>query len=325
MAAANKYAKCIIEETPAPPLHPRPANPAETGGTNVIYINDELQGAVPNATYLDIALVTRPFSMGPFRRHAHSFDEYVTFIGTNIENPCDLGGVVEFWIEDEKYILTKTCTVFVPKGTFHLPFVFHEVDSPIIFMASSGATHNPSYLSEPVEPAPEGFGVATAKGAAHMSGEKKYAKYILDNTPDSPQSPRPANPKEAGGTNVIYVNNELNGTLPNATYLDIGLVTKPFSMPFQQHAHSVDEYIAFIGTNIEKPYELDGVVEFWIEDEKYILTKTCAVFVPKGTYHCPFVFHEVNSPIVFMSTSPGTHLEYPRDAVLPPPEGFGVV
>ncbi len=72
MAAAKKYAKYIIEETPAPPLHPRFANPAETGGNNVIYINNELQGAVPNATYLDITLVTRRFSMGPFRRPAVS-------------------------------------------------------------------------------------------------------------------------------------------------------------------------------------------------------------------------------------------------------------
>ncbi|MCX8031944.1 MAG: hypothetical protein N3B14_00880 [Thermoleophilia bacterium] len=158
-----------------------------------------------------------------------------------------------------------------------------------------------------------------------MSAERKYAKYIIEKTPSPRTHPRPENPKEHGGTNVIYINHELDGAMPGAPYLDVALITKPFKQgPFQQHAHSFDEYVVFIGTNIEKPYELDGLVEFWIEDEKYLLTKTCAVFIPRGVYHCPFVFHEVNSPIVFMATAGATHNPYPRDPVVPPPEGYGV-
>ena len=33
--------------------------------------------------------------------HAHEFDEVVTFIGNNVEDPYDLGGEIEFWLEDE--------------------------------------------------------------------------------------------------------------------------------------------------------------------------------------------------------------------------------
>lgn len=159
-----------------------------------------------------------------------------------------------------------------------------------------------------------------------MSGERKYARCIIDETPAPPNDYRPGDPKEAGGTNVIYINNGLDGAMPNANYMDVALITKPLNTGlFQQHAHSFDEYVTFIGTNIDKPRELDGIVEFWIEDEKYILTKTCTILIPKGVYHLPFVFHEVNSPIVFMASAAVTHYVDHRDPVDPPPAGYGVV
>jgi mannose-6-phosphate isomerase-like protein (cupin superfamily) len=159
-----------------------------------------------------------------------------------------------------------------------------------------------------------------------MPGEKKYARYIIDKTPEPPSYPRPADPKAHGGSNVIYINNGLDGAMPNATFLEATLITKPLHPgPFRQHAHSFDEYVTFIGTNIEKPFDLDGVAEFWIEDEKYILTKSCTIFVPKGVFHCPFVFHEVNSPIVFIASAAATHCTEPRDPIDPAPAAYGVL
>ena len=156
-----------------------------------------------------------------------------------------------------------------------------------------------------------------------MSGEKKWAKYIIEKT-DSDF--RPADPKAAGGTNVLFINGEFDGKIPGATYMEIALISKPRRLgEFRQHAHSFDEYVTFIGTNMDKPFDLDGVVEWWMEDEKYILTKSCAIFVPKGVYHYPFVFHEVNSPIVFIASAPATHYAEPREALDPPPAGYGVL
>ena len=55
-----------------------------------------------------------------------------------------------------------------------------------------------------------------------MSGKKKWAKYIIEKTPSDF---RPADPKEAGGTNVIMINNELDGAVPGATYMEIALIS----------------------------------------------------------------------------------------------------
>ena len=162
-----------------------------------------------------------------------------------------------------------------------------------------------------------------------MSAERNYAKYIIEETIPGPVEARSENPKEHGGTNVLWINEELQGALTGATYLNVAIISKPFGFyegHHQGHIHSFDEYVTFIGTNPEKPHELDGLVEMWMEDEKYMLTKNTAVFCPRGVYHCPIVFHEVNSPILWIASAPtATYYPYPRDPVDPPPAGYGVV
>jgi hypothetical protein len=63
--------------------------------------------------------------------HSHPFDEIVTLFGSDPENPKDLCGEVEFWLGGDKYTLTQSCIIFVPKGVNHCPLIFHRVDRPI--------------------------------------------------------------------------------------------------------------------------------------------------------------------------------------------------
>ena len=71
------------------------------------------------------------------------------------------------------------------------------------------------------------------------------------------------------------------------------------------HAHDYDETLGFFGTDFADPYDLGGEIEFWIEDEKFLLTRSCLIFIPKGTYHCPLVIHRVDRPIFHFSGGPG--------------------
>jgi hypothetical protein len=74
--------------------------------------------------------------------HAHDYDETIAFFGTDFANPNDLGGEIEFWMEGEKLILTRSCLIFVPKGMYHCPLVIHRVDRPIFhFATGSGSTY----------------------------------------------------------------------------------------------------------------------------------------------------------------------------------------
>ena len=71
--------------------------------------------------------------------HNHDFDEIIGMVGSRKDNPRDLGGEVEFWMEDEKYILTKSCLIFIPKGVKHCPLVFKRVDSPIFLFETANS------------------------------------------------------------------------------------------------------------------------------------------------------------------------------------------
>jgi hypothetical protein len=69
--------------------------------------------------------------------HVHDFDEVIGFLGSDPQNPGDLGGEVEFWLEDEKYLLTKSCLILAPAGLRHCPLRVTRVDRPILFLAIS--------------------------------------------------------------------------------------------------------------------------------------------------------------------------------------------
>jgi len=65
------------------------------------------------------------------KSHSHRFDEVVTLFGSDPDDPRDLCGEVEFWIENEKYTITRSCIIYVPKKVTHCPLIFHRVDRPI--------------------------------------------------------------------------------------------------------------------------------------------------------------------------------------------------
>ncbi|MCR4394239.1 MAG: hypothetical protein NUV31_07730 [Dehalococcoidales bacterium] len=69
--------------------------------------------------------------------HNHDFDEIIGFAGSNKNHPRDLGGELEFRIGDEKLTLTRTCLIFIPRGTIHCPITIKRIDTPI-FMFEAG-------------------------------------------------------------------------------------------------------------------------------------------------------------------------------------------
>lgn len=63
-------------------------------------------------------------------KHSHSHDELIVHIGTDPNNPQDLGAEIEFEYEDEKIIINTTSAIYVPKGLAHCPLTWKRVDRP---------------------------------------------------------------------------------------------------------------------------------------------------------------------------------------------------
>lgn len=67
------------------------------------------------------------------REDAHRF---LIFMSMNPDDLSDLGGTVEFCLgpEQEKYVIDKTTTFWIPKGFYHNPLEITRVDRPFLFI-----------------------------------------------------------------------------------------------------------------------------------------------------------------------------------------------
>jgi hypothetical protein len=64
--------------------------------------------------------------------HAHEFSEVLTMFGCNPDDPSYLGVTIEFWMENEKFILDKSFMVYIPAGMVHCPLkTLSAIESPI--------------------------------------------------------------------------------------------------------------------------------------------------------------------------------------------------
>lgn len=66
--------------------------------------------------------------------HAHPFIEIFSYFGTDPDDPSDLGGEIEFWLENEKFVFTRSFMVYIPANMEHCPLVFHKMEKPMFHM-----------------------------------------------------------------------------------------------------------------------------------------------------------------------------------------------
>lgn len=102
-------------------------------------------------------------------------------------------------------------------------------------------------------------------------------------------------------TRVLWMDNKV---VEGAFQMNISWYLRPQTgqQPLQAHKHDPDEIIGFFGNNSEDPYDLGGEIEFWLEDEKHIITRSSLIFVPGGMKHCPLILRRVDRPIFHFST-----------------------
>ena len=74
--------------------------------------------------------------------HTHDYNEILGFSGTNVNDPSELGGEVEMWLEDEQYIINQSCVIFIPKGMKHCPLKVRRIDRPFLGFATGPAAKN---------------------------------------------------------------------------------------------------------------------------------------------------------------------------------------
>lgn len=260
----------------------------------LLYLDKEV---VDGAFYMEVTLCHEGFSEDPIEEpHVHEADEILAFVGTDYNDPWNLHAEVELWIDDELYTINRSSLVFIPRGLKHCPVRFKKVEKPLWFMTLSPM----SMYSRKVE--------ELARPVTEVPG-RKYLEYIVSEMRKRglPQPPKDLPPGVPRMTRILYLDDEV---VRGAFYMEcvwFGEGSGPGSPP--AHTHDFDEVLGFLGSDPKNPRDLNGEIELWIDDEKYTLTKSCLVFIPRGLKHCPFFFKRVDKPILHFSTGPVSKYE----------------
>ena len=131
--------------------------------------------------------------------------------------------------------------------------------------------------------------------------ERKYEKYILQDL-KMPEGMMPSEAYKQRATKVLWMDGE---NTPGAFNVNVVWLWKPTPAEFNHddaHKHDYDEVIGFFGSDFNNPYNLNAEIEFWLEDEQYILTKSTLLFIPTGLTHCPLNVLSVSRPVFHFTT-----------------------
>ncbi len=107
---------------------------------NIVWLDDKI---VKGAFYVECVWYLKGHEGYEVETHTHDFDEVIGFFGTDPDDATDLGGEVEYWLDGNKHILTKSCLIFVPRGMKHCPQRIIRVDRPIFhFTTGTGGSYD---------------------------------------------------------------------------------------------------------------------------------------------------------------------------------------
>jgi len=261
---------------------------------------------ITGAPYMDFVWLWKGSSSDYVEaEHVHDFDEFIGFIGTlGPSDPHGLGGEMEVWLGGERYMITKSCLIYVPKGVKHCPIRFVRIDSPILFFTGSFQ-------------AKEKYQRTLTQFTTTHADERNYAKYISYDV--NPKKLPPADESAEAKKKRQQMRQESGSTIESARILDLDLVEGAPYIDFvwmykgyeknpthPEHAHEWGEIFGYIGSvGQHDPHNLGGEVEFWVAGEKHVLNRSCLVWIPPGLPHCPVRFARIDKPILWFTIGIG--------------------
>ncbi len=124
----SKYGKHIVTELKIPEEKKRIAARYARYATRILWMDDTV---VAGAFHMNTAWYLKAAETLEDVPHTHDTDEIIGFFGGDPQDPHNLGGEIEIWLEDEKHIITRTAMIFVPAGMKHCPLIIKRVDRPI--------------------------------------------------------------------------------------------------------------------------------------------------------------------------------------------------
>jgi len=246
---------------------------------------------------------------GTHPAHIHKNTEYLIQIGTNVDDPFDLGAEVDLRLgkEMERYLINSPTVVYVPAGFIHSPWTPRNVRRPFIFMQVSQPRPDGTYGQEIPEgrpPQESQWGdysfLSVDENAPFTDPAKgKYGKYVISGRSI-------ADDGEHGITLVPPEGKEKIKGYPGVIMSWLPPKATPYRM-HPPHIHTNAEFLIHLGTNPDDPFDLGAEIELCMgkELEKYVINRPTVVYIPPGFIHSPWIIKKVNRPFIFLQIPHG--------------------
>jgi hypothetical protein len=125
--------------------------------------------------------------------------------------------------------------------------------------------------------------------------ESKYAKYFLT-------EPGLRNkPKIEMSNPSAYIDSALHFGSPAGLSMAWRYIKEPMLFDRIPHSHPFDEYLCFLGGNLENIFDFDATIELSMgeESELCLIEKSTVVYIPAGLVHTPLTFKRIAKPVLF--------------------------
>jgi quercetin dioxygenase-like cupin family protein len=275
--STSKYSKYVVTELKTPDTSlftPEAKARYASFAKRILWIDKD---TVPGAFQMNCSWYMKRLEKGP-PHHEHDEDEILGFFGNDADNPYELHGEVELWLGDEKQTINRSAMVFIPAGMKHSPLNVIRVDRPIFhFSVVTGGQ----------------WIMKDAK--TNLIPKSGYSRYVVTELKEPEERKKMAPVYNKYAKRVLWMDEDV---VPGAFNLNVSWYLKAgTTVDDKPHNHDHDEIIGFFSNDAERPHDLGGEIEIWLENEQQIITKSCMIFVPAGMIHCPLILRRVDRPI----------------------------
>jgi len=137
MNTEGEYGQYIVQTLQAPQFSPGFAEFYATYAKRLLWMDSRV---VPGSFQMNMSWYMHASDCRPLLKHdehVHEHDEMIGFIGSNPEDPYDLGAEIEIGINGELHRLTKSSIIFMPAGMKHLPLSIISLERPVLHFSIS--------------------------------------------------------------------------------------------------------------------------------------------------------------------------------------------
>lgn len=270
----GRYERCFALGGQCPvPVFPGLTEPGAV--RPAVCMDDSL---VPGSIFGSVSWIVRELQTEGLISHAS--DELHMFVGGDPSHPGSLGATVELQLENDLLRFSETSFVYVPRGCAHQLRSVTGLQRPLLHYVMHPDAGR--YRFSPAE--------ATAPVGAYAGYRVANYAPVDGRIPDAPPGFL---------SFLLWID---GAKLPGAPYTEAVWFHTTNDTGPENHTHDdLDEFIAFIGSDPERPERLNGDVSFLLGGEQIHTERSAIVYVPRGISHSPLLVHRLDRDILHFS------------------------